>query len=65
MFNGERLKNCFYEHGYYSKDVAEKIGIPEVAMSRKVKTGKFRREEIENIIKLLKLTPEEVMYLFF
>lgn len=66
MFNGERLKDCFYEHGYYSKDVCEKIGIEPVVMSRRIKgQTEFKRDEIEAIIKLLKLTPDEVMFYFF
>lgn len=66
MFDGERLKECFYQHGYYSKDVCELIGMDEVVMSRRVKgQTEFKRNEIEAIIKLLKLTPEEVMFYFF
>lgn len=66
MFNGEKLKNCFYEHGYYSKDVGEAIGLSPVIMSKRVKGEmEFRRNEIEAIIKLLKLTPDEVMFYFF
>lgn len=66
MFNGERLKDCFFEHGYYSKDIAEYLKITPTALSRKIKGGsEFTRDEIEKLIKLLELTPEQTMRLFF
>lgn len=52
--------------GLISKVVADKLGITPVSLSKKVNNQvDFKSSEITELIKILCLTPEEVVSIFF
>lgn len=52
--------------GLISKVVADKLGITPAALSRKVNNqSDFKLSEIQKLVEILELTPEETMLIFF
>lgn len=60
------LRGRIHECGLTQKEVAEKVGISESHLVRKM-SGEFafRQDEIDRIIKLLKIDPCEIGRYFF
>ena len=53
MFDANRLRAAMALRGVTGKELAEKLRIDESTFYRKMKTGNFSRDEINNIIEFL------------
>ena len=64
--NTKALKSKRALYGIHQEEIAKKLGISSVSYSKK-ETGKveFKRNEIEEISKILNLSIEEVGEIFF
>jgi lambda repressor-like predicted transcriptional regulator len=63
--NVNKLKGKMVEKGYNQDKLAISAKINKSTLSRKLKTGNFLIGEVIEIAKVLELTPEEVMNIFF
>lgn len=55
MVNAKELKAEFVRNGFTQKEVALKLNISERTLSSKLKKGVFGSDEIETLMKLLKI----------
>lgn len=63
MFNANELRAAIVRRGYTQKRLAEKIGISEPSMYRKIKNGSFGLEEAQKIIDVLEIeNPEKIFF---
>ena len=63
MFNANELKAAIARRGLTQKKLAEKIGMSEPTMNRKIKRGSFGLDEAQKIIDVLKIDkPEEIFF---
>lgn len=63
MFNANELRAAIVRRGYTQKKLAEKIGISEPSMYRKIKNGSFGLEEAQKIIDVLEIeNPEKIFF---
>lgn len=63
MIRTNDLKSIIVKNGYDQKDVAKMIGITPKTFYDKMKKGVFGSDEIETMIKVLKI--ENPAYIFF
>lgn len=63
--NTDKLRGKMAEQHYTIKAMSEVLGIHEVSMSKKLKTGKFTVPEASEISRTLHLTREEIADIFF
>lgn len=63
--NINKLKGKMVEKGFNQEKLAISTKINKSTLSRKLKTGNFLIGEVIEIAKVLELTPEEVMNIFF
>ncbi|MDD6196569.1 MAG: helix-turn-helix transcriptional regulator [[Clostridium] aminophilum] len=64
MFNKNEFKAAIARAGMTSRELAEKIGINESTLYRKINSnGAFNREEINTIIEVLHIEdPKEIFF---
>lgn len=64
MFNANKLKSLIVLNGLSQKEFAEKIGMNEATLYRKMKAnGNFLRGEIDTILTVLKIDdPKEIFF---
>lgn len=66
LFQKNEFKAEIVRHGTTVDEVAEKIGINPASLHRKMNgTSDFYRNEIEKIIKILNLSGDDVLRIFF
>lgn len=66
MVDVQKLKGKIVEKGYKQDTLAPKIGMSRSTLNRKLKTGEdFTIGETNAIVKLLKLTQDEAIAIFF
>lgn len=65
MANINLLKGRIVAAGYTLTEFAQKIGIPYTTFSRRLSSRVFGSDEIEKIAKVLNLTGDDVMNIFF
>lgn len=66
MFNEKKFRGVSAERGVKMRTIAESLGIDPATLYRKVKgNSDFTRAEIQEIVKLLSLSAEEVQEIFF
>ena len=53
MINAHKLRGLIVEHGYSQKDVAQYIGVTAKTFYAKMKTGKFKLDELDKIVEML------------
>ena len=59
------LKARMVLHGYTIKSLAQELGCGEQNLSMKIHgKRKFNQVELAGIVRVLKLTPEDVMFIF-
>lgn len=63
MVNSNRVKGLIVENGYSMSEVAELLGISTASLNRRLKKGVFKSNEIDILIKELKIT--DPMPIFF
>ena len=63
MVNSRKLIGLIAENGMTRHSVAEKLGITENTLRRKLKAGKFDSDEMYNLVKLLNI-PDPVAIFF-
>lgn len=63
MFDAKRLRAVMALRGISGKELAKQLKIDESTFYRKMKTGNFSRDEINNIIEFLKI--EDPKPIFF
>lgn len=56
MVNSRKLVGLIAENGMTRHSVAEKLGITENTLRRKLNSGKFNSDEMYNLVKLLNIT---------
>lgn len=64
MFDRKRFKAQLVLAGMTSKEVAEKLGINEATLYRKINDdGRFTRQEINDLIRILNIEdPEQIFF---
>lgn len=62
MVRTDRIRGKMAELGYTQGEVAKFLGISEVTMTERMKTGKFWSTEVVKIAQLLEI--EDVSYFF-
>lgn len=66
MVNTQYLENCIKRSGLKKESIALEIGITRQALANKINNKNlFNGAEIKALIRILKLTCEEVMAIFF
>lgn len=65
MLNVNKLKAKMIEKGYSIKDFTKKININETTFRRKMKNNSFYVSEVEEIIRELHLSENEILNIFF
>lgn len=55
MFDANRLRAAMALRGVTGKELAKQLGIDESTFYRKMKTGNFSRDEINNTIEFLEI----------
>ena len=66
MMNSILLRQKMLEKGLQCKDITENLKISRSATVRKMSNKtEFTQSEIKGLIRLLELSPEEVMSIFF
>lgn len=63
--NINKLKGKIVEKGYSQERLSLATGINKSTLSRKLKTGNFLIGEVVEISKILELSKEEIMNIFF
>ena len=66
MFKKNELRAIMARKEISSNELAKALGIDPATLSRKISgQSDFYRSEIEKLYKILELTPEETMQIFF
>lgn len=57
MIRTDLVRGKMAQMGFSQKEVAEFLGISEVTMTERMKTGKFWTTELKNLARLLEVEP--------
>ena len=57
MIRTDLVRGKMAQMGFSQKEVAEFLGISEVTMTERMKTGKFWTTELKNLAQLLEVDP--------
>lgn len=63
--NKSLLKAKLAFHDHTQKEIAKKLGISENTFGIKLRTGKFKLDEIHKMIVIIPLTVSDVIEIFF